>query len=56
MATTYRLFFPDTQSSLNLHLTDLRLKSSGHPNAANFAFDPDRVDVKHVIDLDQTAH
>lgn len=55
-ATRYRLFFPDSGSELQLHLTDLQLESRGHPNAANFAFDPDRVDVKHIIDLDQSAH
>jgi len=52
VATTYRLFFPDTGSTLRLHLTDLKLKSQGHPNARNFAFDPDTVDVKHVVNLD----
>lgn len=56
VATNYRLFFPDSGSSLRLHLTDIRLKSQGHPNAANFAFNPDTVDVKHVINLDESPH
>jgi hypothetical protein len=56
VATNYRLFFPDSGSTLRLHLTDLRLESHGHPNAANFAFNPDTVNVKHVINLDESAH
>jgi hypothetical protein len=56
IATNYRLFFPDSGSTLRLHLTDMRLQSQGHPNAQNFAFDPDIVDVKHVVNLDESAH
>jgi hypothetical protein len=56
VATSYRLYFPDSGSTLRLHLTDLRSSSKGHPNAANFAFDPDSVDVKHIINLDEAAH
>jgi len=56
VATSYRLFFPDSGSTLRLHLTDLKLKSQGHPNSNNFAFDPDNVDVKHVVNLDESAH
>jgi hypothetical protein len=56
VATSYRLFFPDSGSTLRLHLTDLRLQSQGHPNAQNFAFNPDNVDVKRVIDLDESVH
>ena len=55
VATNYRLFFPDSGSTLRLHLTQLKLSSQGHPNGGNFAFDPDTVDVTHVIDLDQSA-
>jgi hypothetical protein len=56
VATNYRLFFPDSGSTLRLHLAYLRLKSQGHPNPQNFAFDPDTVDVKHIINLDESAH
>jgi hypothetical protein len=56
VATSYRMFFPESGSTLRLHLTDLRLKSQGHPNAQNFAFDPDDVDVKRVVNLDESAH
>jgi len=56
VATTYRLFFPDSGSKLQLHLTDIELQRHGHPNNENFAFDPDTVDVKHVINLDEPAH
>jgi hypothetical protein len=56
VATNYRLFFPDSGSTLRLHLTDLRPESQGHPNAQNFAFDPDSVDVKHVVNLDESVH
>jgi len=56
VATNYQLFFPDSGSWLRLHLTDLRLSSKGHPNAQNFAFDPDTAGVKHIINLDGSAH
>jgi hypothetical protein len=56
VATSYRLFFPDSGSTLRLHLTQLKLSSQGHPNGGNFAFDPATADVKHVIDLDESAH
>jgi hypothetical protein len=56
VATTYTLFFPESGSKLRLHLTELKLSSQGHPNGGNFAFDPDAVGVKHVVDLDDSAH
>jgi hypothetical protein len=55
IATSYRLFFPDSGSTLRLHLTELRLENRGHPNAANFAFDPDTSDARHIINLDEST-
>ena len=53
VATRYRLFFPETGSSLRLHFADLRLQSEGHPNAQNFTFNPQKAGTKHLIDLDE---
>ena len=55
MATNYHLFFPGSGSTLDLHLDDLRFQSMGHPNAKNFAFNPQQPGTSHVIDLDATA-
>ena len=55
IATRYRLFFPETGSKLELHFTDLRFQSHGHPDAKNFTFDPQKAGTKHLIDLDDSA-
>ena len=55
VASNYRLYFPDTGSSLRLHLTDVRLKSNGHPNPQNFVFDPSKAGATHVINLDEPS-
>ena len=56
IATSYRLFFPESGSRLELHLDEIHFRKMGHPNAQNFAFNSQTAGTSHVIDLDATAH
>lgn len=50
VATVYRLFFPDTGSTMRFNLTDVELSSGGAPNDKSFAF-PERPGVSRTIQI-----
>jgi hypothetical protein len=54
VATEYRLYFPDSGSTLSLHLTDVALHGPHNvPNDRSFRFDPERTGTSKVIQLDE---
>jgi hypothetical protein len=53
VATSYRLFFPDSGSKLNIDLDDVALKRNNAPNAHSFTYPGDNAGVSHVIQLDE---
>jgi hypothetical protein len=53
VATSFRLFFPDTGTRLRFHLTKLKTTNNGIPNEHSFRFDPDLTGVGHVVRVDQ---
>jgi hypothetical protein len=54
VATEYRLFFPDSGSTVRFYLKDaLALKKGSVPNARTFAFPVDIDAIPHVIELDE---
>jgi hypothetical protein len=55
VATNYRLYFPDTGTSMTFELSDLALQRRGAPNDRSFAF-PNEPGVGHVVQVDQQAN
>jgi len=53
VATSFRLFFPDTGTRLTFHLNKLKPTNNGIPNDHSFRFDPDLAGVGHVVRVDQ---
>jgi hypothetical protein len=53
VATSFRLFFPDTGTRLSFHLNKLKPDNNGIPNDHSFRFDPDLAGVGHVVRVDQ---
>lgn len=50
IATRFELFFPETKSTLNMRLTDVKEKFKNIPNDATFAF-PEEPGVEKVIEI-----
>jgi hypothetical protein len=55
VATIYRLFFPDTGTTMRFELRDVALSHGGAPNDKSFAF-PSEPGVGHVVQVDQQAN
>lgn len=59
VATSYRLYFPDSGSKLSMQLTDVALThgegSRQVPNDRSFRFDPERTHTSKVIQLDEAC-
>lgn len=56
MATTYRLFFPDSGSKITISLSDMHLRSEegGVPNARSFVMpNPEQAQVAKVVQIDE---
>lgn len=53
VATTYRLFFPDSGSKISIDLDDIALKRNNAPNQRSFVFPGENAGVDRVIQLDE---
>ena len=55
-ASEYRLYFPETKSSMTIKLRNMQIKNSrGFPNEKSFVFNPDNLGVSKVIQLDEAC-
>jgi hypothetical protein len=56
-ASEYRLYFPETRSSMTLKLRNMQVSRKGIPNDRTFVFDPSpaKLGVSKVIQLDEAC-
>jgi hypothetical protein len=53
VASSYRLFFPDSGTRMSFKLSDLALQKNGAPRDSSFNFPGDTAGVSHVVNVDE---